>query len=148
MSGSRSVEAAPLPPVEFISPDVAHPTARRTKVEVAAEVLRAVPNLAKLCARLIRDPRVPARTKSLIAFAALYVISSVDLIPDFLFPVMGQIDDLLVLAFALHKLLDSVDPDILEEYWDGDGDALELVTAFVTWGAELMPGPLRRLLDR
>ncbi len=60
---------------------------------------------------------------------------------------MGRVDDVIVLAFALHRLLGSVEPSVLEEHWDGDGEALELVTALIAWGGELMPSPLRRFLD-
>lgn len=116
--------------------------------EVAIEAAMALPHLAKLCARLLRDPRVPRKTKALLGGAALYLLSPIDLIPEMFFPVIGRVDDLILLAFALHRLLDAVEPEVLEELWDGDGDALELVTAFIAWGGELMPGPLRRLLDR
>ena len=131
-----------------IGPDTDPPRPRRTRIEVTVEALKALPNLVKLCARLLADPRVPGRTKALLGFAGLYFLSPIDLIPELFSPVIGRIDDLLLIAFALHRLLDAVEPSVLAEHWDGDGDALELVTAFVAWGAELMPGPAKRLLDR
>ncbi len=127
-------------------PDTAPPTPRRTRSEVAVEVLKAAPNLVKLCARLLKDPRVPRRTKALLGLAGLYFLSPLDLIPEILFPVIGRVDDLLVIAFALDRLLDAVEPEVLAEYWDGEEDALELIAALVTWGADLVPKPLRLLL--
>jgi uncharacterized membrane protein YkvA (DUF1232 family) len=139
--------AAPFHEVVPFGPDTDEPTPRKTRAEVAVEALKAAPNLVKLCFRLLSDPRVPRRTKVLLGVSGLYVLSPIDLIPELLLPVVGRVDDLLVVAFALHRLLDAVDPSVLDEYWDGDGDALELVTAFIAWGAELMPAPFKRLLD-
>ena len=50
--------------------------------------------------RLLRDPRIPAWPKLLVPLAALYVISPVDVIPDFLL-VLGQIDDVSVIGLIL-----------------------------------------------
>jgi uncharacterized membrane protein YkvA (DUF1232 family) len=50
--------------------------------------------------RLLRDPRIPAWPKLLVPIAAIYVISPVDVIPDFLL-VLGQIDDLSVIGLIL-----------------------------------------------
>ena len=111
------------------------------------QALMAVPNLMKLCALLLADPGVPRRTKVLLGVAGLYVVSPFDVIPEALFPVIGRVDDLLFVAFALHRLLGAVEPSVLAEYWDGEDEALDLVAAFIAWGAELMPGPVRRLLD-
>jgi uncharacterized membrane protein YkvA (DUF1232 family) len=135
--------ATPLPDVNAWGPDTDPPQLRRTRGEVTVEVLKSVPNLLKLCLRLLKDPRVPLRTKALLGGAGLYFLSPIDVIPEALFPVVGRIDDLMVIAFALHRLLDAVEPSVLQEHWDGEEDALELVTAFIAWGAELLPAPLR-----
>ncbi len=51
--------------------------------------------------KLVRDPEVPWWLKAIPAFAILYLLSPYDLIPDFLFPGIGEVDDILVLAFAI-----------------------------------------------
>jgi uncharacterized membrane protein YkvA (DUF1232 family) len=147
MTSHRDVVSMAGETVPLIEPDTDHPTPRRSRVEMAAEAVLALPNLLKLCARLLKDPRVPRRTKAMLGVAGLYFASPIDLIPEILFPVVGQVDDVLVIAFAVHRLLDSVDPEVLAEYWDGEQDALELVAALVAWGAGLLPRPLRRLLS-
>ena len=48
---------------------------------------------------LPKDPRVPRRAKIAIAFAGLWVISPIDLIPEFL-PIIGPLDDIVVVALA------------------------------------------------
>ena len=55
---------------------------------------------SRLAIRLFREPRVPALLKALPVLAGLYVVSPIDLIPDFL-PGLGQLDDLGVILATL-----------------------------------------------
>ncbi len=146
MTRNESVQSPALPPVDLIGPDRRPPRPRRTASQVGAEVLKTVPNLAKLMYRLMRDDRVPTRTKVIVGAAGVYFASPVDLIPELLFPIVGRVDDLIVLAFATDRLLRSVDREVIEELWDGDGDALDVAAALIAWASNLMPGPLRRML--
>ena len=41
------------------------------------------------------------------------------MIPEALFPVVGQVDDILLLVFSINHLLNSAPPSVLREYWDG-----------------------------
>ncbi|MEA3501722.1 MAG: DUF1232 domain-containing protein, partial [Actinomycetota bacterium] len=68
-----------------------------------------------------------------------------DLIPDFIAGI-GQLDDLIVVAIALNHLIDGAGRELIEEHWDGSADSLDLVLAATEWGAEVVPGPLRRML--
>ena len=96
--------------------------------------------------RLLADSRIPRRRKLLLGFAAVYAASPIDLIPEALFPVVGHVDDVLLLVFSINHLLNSAPPSLLREYWDGDPEALELVYGVISWVGELMPEPLRRTL--
>jgi uncharacterized membrane protein YkvA (DUF1232 family) len=120
---------------------------RMTMPELFVEGLMMVPHLVKLLYRLLRDPRVPRRRKVLIGVAGLYLASPIDLVPDLLLPVVGQVDDLLLAVFSIHHLVAGAPPEAVEEYWDGDGGALELVRAFVEWVAEFVPSSVARWLD-
>lgn len=51
--------------------------------------------------KLFRDPEVSWILKLIPIFALVYLISPYDLIPDFLFPGIGEIDDIVVLVFAV-----------------------------------------------
>ncbi len=117
----------------------------RTKQEILMEGLLIAPNLAKLLYRLLRDDRVPRKRRLAMTVAGLYVASPVDLVPDAI-PLLGAIDDLLVLAFAIDYLLRVSPPEVVDEHWDGSEDALEFVRGISAWGAELIPGRLRRIL--
>lgn len=71
-------------------------------------MLRAIIDQILLTWRLLRDPRVPLWTKAIPVAAVLYVLSPIDLIPDFLIG-LGQLDDLGLMLGAL-RLMESVSP--------------------------------------
>jgi uncharacterized membrane protein YkvA (DUF1232 family) len=61
------------------------------------------------------DPRVPWYAKLLGAVIIAYALSPIDLIPDFI-PVLGYLDDLVLLPTGILLLLKLVPPAVLEEY--------------------------------
>ena len=127
--------------------DTTSPVPIRSRQEILKEAVLLVPNLAKLLYRLLRDKRVPRRRRLAMTLVGAYVASPIDLVPDFI-PVLGSVDDLLVLAFAVDYLLQASPPEVIEEYWDGSEDGLELVRGIAAWGVEMLPDRLRRLVDR
>ena len=74
--------------------------------------------------RLRSDPRVPTRAKVAVALAGLWVLSPLDLIPEFL-PVIGPLDDVVVVALALRYAARQVPPEVLTEAWPGDPQLLQ-----------------------
>jgi len=62
-----------------------------------------------------RDPRVPFRAKALAAAAVAYALSPIDLIPDFI-PVLGQLDDLVVLSALTSLALRMIPQEVMKEY--------------------------------
>lgn len=69
----------------------------------------------KLLRRLLLDERVPRWQKAIPVAAALYLISPLDLIPDFL-PALGQLDDLAVLLGSLRLFRSLAPPALIEEH--------------------------------
>jgi len=63
-------------------------------------LLRALLFDLRLATRLFREPAVPAVAKAVVPLALLYLISPIDVLPDFL-PVLGQLDDLAIAYVAL-----------------------------------------------
>ena len=108
-------------------------------------VLLFIPNMLLLCARLLRDSRVPATEKALLAGAIVYAIIPFDLIPDMI-PFVGQIDDAYLIALTLLRLMDRTDPRVVREHWSGGGDVVELVGATAMLAAKFLPKPIRRVL--
>ena len=67
-------------------------------------LLRTLVSHVRLTVRLLREPGVPLLTKAFLVVAALYLISPLDFVPDFL-PVLGQLDDLGVILIVLEAFL-------------------------------------------
>jgi len=61
-----------------------------------------------------RDPRVPLLAKLLVGLVVAYALSPIDLIPDFI-PVMGQLDDLVLVPLGIHLALKMIPPAVWEE---------------------------------
>lgn len=88
------------------------------------ELARALPDCVTMVRRLRVDPRVPRRAKLAVAFAALWVLSPIDLIPEFL-PVIGPLDDVVVVAIALRYAARSTPVDALLDAWPGRLSVIE-----------------------
>jgi uncharacterized membrane protein YkvA (DUF1232 family) len=90
----------------------------------ARALLRFLPDLVVLLRRLLADRRVPLRRKLLLAPLAAYLAFPFDLVPDFI-PVLGQLDDALLVVVVLRSLVRRSPPGLLEEHWPGSPDGLE-----------------------
>jgi uncharacterized membrane protein YkvA (DUF1232 family) len=78
-----------------------------------------LPNLAILFNGLIQDPRVPKGSKMLLLFGAAWIASPIDLIPEFI-PFLGPLDDAVVAALILRRLVRTAGREVVEEHWRGD----------------------------
>jgi uncharacterized membrane protein YkvA (DUF1232 family) len=74
--------------------------------------------------RLRNDPRVPRRAKVAILLAGLWLLWPIDLLPEFL-PVIGPLDDVLVVALALRYAARNVPRSVLLDAWPADPRLLE-----------------------
>jgi uncharacterized membrane protein YkvA (DUF1232 family) len=60
-----------------------------------------------------RDPRTPIFVRVLAVVVAAYALSPIDLIPDFI-PVIGYLDDLLLIPLGLALVIRFTPPEVLE----------------------------------
>ena len=74
--------------------------ARRLPPGVAKDLAAFLPDCVTAMRALRRDPRVPRRAKIALLVAVLWVLSPIDLIPEFL-PVIGPLDDVIAVALLL-----------------------------------------------
>lgn len=93
--------------------------ARRLPPGLARDLAAFIPDCLTTVRRLRKDPRVPRRAKVAVVVAGLWVASPVDLIPEFL-PVIGPLDDVVVVALALRYAARQVPSDVLLAAWPGD----------------------------
>ena len=106
--------------------------ARRLPPGLAKDLAMVLPACVTTARRLRKDPRVPKRVKVAVAFAALWVLSPIDLIPEFL-PVIGPLDDIVVIALALRYAARRIPPQALIDAWPAERRILErLVPATAT----------------
>jgi uncharacterized membrane protein YkvA (DUF1232 family) len=69
---------------------------------------------------------VPRRAKLPIALLVPYLVSPIDLIPDFI-PVLGQLDDAVLVALALRRVVRVAGSDVVTELWPGSARGLRAV---------------------
>lgn len=110
------------------------------------DMLLLLPDFSVLLARLLRDPRVPRRSKLVALVGIGYVLSPIDLLPALLLGPLGLLDDLIVVTAALSRLLNHVHPDVVRSAWSGRGDALEAIQRASAWSEHLLGSKLRGLL--
>jgi uncharacterized membrane protein YkvA (DUF1232 family) len=107
------------------------------------ELLRLLPDLARLIGRVVTDPALPRPAKIALAAAVAYLLTPVDLLPDFV-PFVGILDDVLLAAVIVDGLLNHVDRALLLRYWPGDPASLERVARYARVLAVWVPGRLKR----
>ncbi|MEO7540081.1 MAG: YkvA family protein [Pyrinomonadaceae bacterium] len=121
---------------------------RREKSEMKGRLrsfLMFLPNMVMLLGRLIKDSRVPNAEKVLFIAAIVYVISPLDLIPD-IFPFIGQVDDLYVVALTLLRLVNHTDAAVIRQHWSGGGDIVALAESIASIAPKFLPKRVSRVL--
>lgn len=88
------------------------------------DLVFALPDIAKLLWRVVRDDRVPRLVRGGLVGLGAYLALPVDIVPDWV-PVLGQLDDVVVLTVGVRTLLRRVPEPILKEHWTGEGHVLK-----------------------
>lgn len=105
------------------------------------------PLYARLMLALIMDERTPAGRKALLAGAAGYLLVGRDLVPDDI-PILGGLDDLVIVVLAVDLFLDGVPEELIDE------KLVELDIDRVAFNEDiarirrLTPGPVRKTIRR
>ena len=102
------------------------------------ELLLALPRLGRMLISLAGDRDVPRAAKLVLAALAVYLVSPIDLVPDFI-PFLGYLDDLLLAAVVVDGVLNFVDRPLVLRYWPGSADSLERVAAVARRLARWVP---------
>ena len=92
----------------------------------ARELALLLPNLILLFKDLLKDPRVPRGPKIVLAVGIVWLVSPIDLLPEFL-PVLGPLDDAVVAALVLRHLVHRAGADVVREHWRGEPATLEML---------------------
>ena len=115
--------------------------------ETMKQLIRDLPKFLKLLWGLYRDSRVSTFDKAIVAATIAYIVVPLDLVPDFI-PVLGQIDDIYLLALALDRLLNNAGVDVLLDHWDGEVASLEMAISALDRAGSFLPEQVRGLLKQ
>jgi uncharacterized membrane protein YkvA (DUF1232 family) len=105
------------------------------------------PIYTRLIFALVLDERMPASRKALLAGAAGYLLVGRDLIPDEV-PILGGLDDLVVVVLAVDLFLDGVPSELLSEKLKELGIDRVAFDQDMARVRRLTPGPVRKTLRR
>jgi uncharacterized membrane protein YkvA (DUF1232 family) len=113
------------------------------------DTIRQLPSYLRLLGGLLVDRRVSLIDKALVAGAIAYIVSPLDLIPDFI-PFLGQVDDVFLLMASLERLVANAGADVVYDHWRGDPDEIEALDLKGVLGAAtlFLPGGVRTKLVR
>ena len=92
-----------------------------SKAKEYKDYIMFVPDIVALIFRLLKDKRVPLKTKAVVSASLGYVACPIDILPDKI-PFLGALDDFTVIFFALNRILKDVDIEIILENWQGENE--------------------------
>jgi len=98
----------------------------RPSRELAGPAIRLVPDLVWLVRALLSDEATPRSVKVALGGLLLYLVSPIDLVPEFL-PVIGSVDDLIVSGLVLRWAGRRIGVDNLRSHWPGRPEGFELL---------------------
>ncbi len=104
------------------------------------EVMRLLPDTVRLVRRLTTDKSVPRSARVLVWLLLVYLVSPIDLVPDFI-PLIGFADDLILIALVLGYLVRRAGPEVLERQWPGTPEGLASVRALLGVAGSDVDGP-------
>ena len=91
------------------------------------------------------DERIPMQNRVVLGGLLLYLLTPLDLLPDFI-PILGWLDDVLVTLLVLDYVFNSGDTKYILEHYPGNRESFERVKSYVERLAWLVPSRLKRLL--
>jgi len=106
------------------------------------DLLLALPRLARMFVSLAADREVPTAAKVVLAALAVYLVSPIDLIPDFI-PFLGYLDDVILAAVVVDGVLNFIDRPLVLRYWPGTPASLERVAAVARRLARWVPNRVK-----
>jgi uncharacterized membrane protein YkvA (DUF1232 family) len=99
--------------------------------EIGREIVRFVPDAVAMLRGVLADPRVPQSAKVEAGAALAYLVSPVNKLTSWV-PVVGKVDDVAVVAFALRRLLVGAGEPVLRDHWRGHPRGLEVLLGLTT----------------
>ena len=102
------------------------------KIKTYSDYLFIIPDMTALLYRLLKDKRVPVRTKLVISGAIAYIAFPTDIIPDNI-PFIGKIDEIAVAFFALERIIADVPIKVVLENWEGKNNIVLIIRNLIEY---------------
>jgi uncharacterized membrane protein YkvA (DUF1232 family) len=99
---------------------------RHPETVTMKDALRLLPDLLRLIRRLIADGSVAVGVRIRLILLLVYLLSPIDLVPDFL-PVIGYADDVVIVALVLRSVVNRAGTDAVRRHWPGTPEGLGLI---------------------
>jgi uncharacterized membrane protein YkvA (DUF1232 family) len=112
--------------------------------ELGREVAAFVPDLVHLVRQVLADPRVPQSVKMEAAATLGYLVSPKNWFTN-LIPVVGQLDDVALVALALRRLVTGAGEPVLRDHWRGSDRSFQVLVDACTALASPR-GMIRRIM--
>jgi uncharacterized membrane protein YkvA (DUF1232 family) len=100
--------------------------ARRLPPGLLKDLLEFLPACVSTARALRREPEVPRRAKVALLIAVLWVLSPIDLLPEFL-PVIGPLDDVVAVVLLMRFAARSVPRPLIQAAWPASPRLLNLM---------------------
>jgi uncharacterized membrane protein YkvA (DUF1232 family) len=94
---------------------------------------------------VVQDPRIPERDKQVLTGLLVLIVSPVDLIPDWI-PVIGQLDDLVMIALVLDYFFTVLDSEVLLSHWPWDMKAFARLRRMAKLAGFFAPRFLKKMV--
>lgn len=110
------------------------------------EALRMLPDVLRVLRRLAADPTVSRGARIKLFLLLAYLVSPIDLVPDFL-PLIGYADDVIIMALVLRSAIRSAGPDSLRRHWPGTPAGLAVLERLAGLPAQTSGNPRKEDTD-
>lgn len=97
------------------------------------ELLRVIPDVLRLVRNLVGDRAVPFRVKVALVGLMVWLLSPIDLIPEFI-PVLGPVDDAVVAVLVLRYVRRRMGMEALRSRWAGTPEGFALLSRIIGSG--------------
>lgn len=102
------------------------------KAKKVSDYIFILPDMGALIYRLLKDKRVPLKTKLAISGSLAYIVFPTDIIPNNI-PFVGRIDEIAVAFFALDRIVTDVPVYVILENWEGKNDIILVIKSIIEY---------------
>lgn len=113
-------------------------TSKTGKNHQYADYLLFVPDIFHLLIKIVADPAIDSKSKTLIGATITYFIFPMDVLPEGIFGFGGFLDDIMLATYVLNITINKLGTEVIEKHWTGDEKLLGLLQKLTETSEELL----------